>query len=217
VPQAARRRRSATADHAGGRWNFLDDDQLGTRLVELAQCGVELARVARRVGRQAGERHAAPPFRPHPAVAEDGAAPASRRRASEHFGQMFGRWHQPHRRRRRVVCRQRSGHARHGVGARVLRLAADRGQPADDRGDLLRGDPLPDAADARASPAPRLRSRIVDSMPTAQRPPSRISRCTARRVRSRTCAASVGLMRPKRLADGAAMPHRPPSPPPASA
>ncbi len=46
---------------------------------------------------------------------------------------------------------------------------------------------------------------MVDSMPTLHGPPSRISG-TRSPSSSATCAAVVGLMRPKRLADGAAMP-----------
>jgi hypothetical protein len=46
---------------------------------------------------------------------------------------------------------------------------------------------------------------MVDLMPTLHGPPSRTSG-TASPSSSRTCSAVVGLIRPKRLADGAAMP-----------
>ena len=52
---------------------------------------------------------------------------------------------------------------------------------------------------------------MVDSMPTGQAPPSRISSCSSSRSEnsSATCAAVVGLTRPKRLALGAATPITP--------
>ncbi len=53
--------------------------------------------------------------------------------------------------------------------------------------------------------SPREQSMMVDSMPTLHGPPSRISG-TRSPSSSATCSAVVGLMRPKRLADGAAMP-----------
>ena len=55
--------------------------------------------------------------------------------------------------------------------------------------------------------APRLQSTMVDSMPTTQSPPSSMG--TAAPNSSATCAAQVGLTRPKRLALGAARPSTP--------
>ncbi len=56
---------------------------------------------------------------------------------------------------------------------------------------------------------PELRSRIVDSTPTPQGPPSRIAPSDAPNS-ARTCSAVVGLTAPNRFADGAATP--PPNP-----
>ena len=53
--------------------------------------------------------------------------------------------------------------------------------------------------------APRVQSTMVDSMPSWQGPPSRINKSAPNS--SSTCAAVVGLTRPKRLALGAAMPQ----------
>ena len=53
-----------------------------------------------------------------------------------------------------------------------------------------------------------VKATIVDSMPTSQRPPSRMV-STAPPRSSATCRAVVGEMRPKRLALGAAMPRPP--------
>ena len=57
---------------------------------------------------------------------------------------------------------------------------------------------------ATASGSPPVRSRTVDSRPTGQAPPSRIS-ATSSPNSAATCAAMVGLTRPERLADGAAI------------
>ncbi len=51
----------------------------------------------------------------------------------------------------------------------------------------------------------RVRSKIVDSTPTLHAPPSNNTSTSSPRS-AWTCAAHVGLTRPKRFADGAAMP-----------
>ena len=63
--------------------------------------------------------------------------------------------------------------------------------------------PIPPGRSSTGSSS--VNATIVDSMPTGQAPPSRI-RPTASPRSSATCAAVVGEIRPKRLADGAAMP-----------
>ena len=102
------------------------------------------------------------------------------------------------RRARRVVALQQAGGTRRGaadVAASAVAVRRARGRC-----------PRALMAPGRSTTgAPRLRSTMVDSRPTRHGPPSRISG-TASPNSARTCAAVVGLMWPKRLADGAAMP-----------
>ena len=98
-----------------------------------------------------------------------------------------------------------------GVGARSARAGCPAPRPHRCRG-ARRRDRRPRAR-SRASIAPTRRtagsavvtSTIVDSTPTRLAPPSSTKSTSAPRS-ARTCAALVGLTRPKRLADGAAMP-----------
>ena len=95
---------------------------------------------------------------------------------------------------RRVVRRERSGRARRRCVGRPGARPSTRASS----GTVI-------APGRSSTGAPPANETIVDSMPTAQAPPSRII-ATASPRSSATCCAVVGEMRPKRLAEGAAMP-----------
>ena len=165
-------------------------DQFATQIVETAQAGVELVRIACHRARrrlpvdvlQPGRR-----FR----TREHGDLPSAQR--GQPRRQLRGS-HKIERRARRIVAFERARRARRG---RIRQFHFG----AEDGGDLRRRD-LP----GRISTArPRERSTIVDSMPTSQSPPSSTA-STAAPSSARTCSAVVGLMRPNLLAEGAAMP-----------
>ena len=154
-------------------------------LVDVATA-VRAPRPLRRAARRrAGRRCARRPTR-SPASSSDGDARDDRTR----------------RRRPRRVRRVRSATAS-VPGRRDLALVPVRQRCA---GDARRS---PSALDRRRRGGSRARLRvtstIVDSTPTRLGPPSSTTSTSSPRS-ARTCAAVVGLTRPKRFADGAAMP-----------